>query len=407
MGMKVVVTDYRPEWAEEFEREAEKLRAAFGEGLVALYHVGSTAVPGLAAKPIIDILPVVKEIADADRAAPALAELGYEGLGEYGIPGRRYFRKGGDNRTHQLHVFAAENKGEIGRHLAFRDYMRRHPDEAEKYGALKKKLAAAFPEDIDGYCDGKDAFVKEAEKRALQESAALRYLSENPALFVDMSECVKRGAAEILYAGEDGVFLAEKSSLIHMLAADSEEAARALLERCPMNLPEGERKFVVAHGEGVRRAVYSRFSVRAETPCYQVMYAGAPLPLKGLLHFRRAGREEAEIIGREYKLESPENIEKLCKEGKIWCGFAAGEEGEVFVGFIGRHPEGSMGLLQVFPEYRRRGYGEELESFMIDKFLEEGLVPYAHIIDDNRKSVNLQKKLGYVFADEKIFWMAL
>lgn len=76
-----------------------------------------------------------------------------------------------------------------------------------------------------------------------------------------------------------------------------------------------------------------------------------------------------------------------------------------FVGFIGRHPEGSMGLLQVFPEYRRQGYGEELESFMINRFLEEGRVPYAHIIVDNEKSMNLQKKLGYEVADKKIYWL--
>lgn len=403
--MKVVVSEYRPEWADEFRRESERLKGAFGDSLLGLYHIGSTAVPGLAAKPVIDMLAVVKEIPDADKAAPALEALGYEGLGEYGIPGRRYFRKGGENRTHQLHVFGQDSKGEIARHLAFRDYLRRHPETAAEYGNLKKKLAAEFPEDIDGYCDGKDKFVKAAEREGLKEEAALRYFQGDPPLYVDMAECVRRGAAQILYAAEDGVFLYEKSSRIHMLAADP-GAVLKILSISP-HFPEGNRKFIVAHGEETRAGVYSRFSVRAETACYQVMYAGAPIPLKGLLRFRLPGKEEKEKIKREYKLESPENLERLCAAGKICCGFA--EEGgrEAFVGFIGRHPEGSMGLLQVFPEYRRRGYGEELESFMIDKFLEEGLVPYAHIIDDNRKSMRLQEKLGYTFADRKIYWLAI
>lgn len=403
--MKVVVTDYNPEWEKEFDREAEKLREAFGGGLVAVHHIGSTSVPGLAAKPIIDIMPVVKDIAEADRAAPALEKLGYEGLGEYGIPGRRYFRKGGDNRTHQLHVFAESSASEIARHLAFRDYLRRHPGEATEYGILKRALAKKFPGDIEGYCDGKDAFVKATEREAMKEYTALVRFSRNRALFVDMAECVRRGAARVLRADGKGVLLYEKSSGIHMLEANSAEDARALLRETPLQMSEGDRKFIVAHGDGVRDAVYDLLSVRAETACYQVMYAGKPLPLGGKLRFGLPGRAETEKIKEEYKLESPENIERLCAEGKIWCGYE--RESGAFVGFIGRHPEGSMGLLQVFPAYRRRGYGEELESFMIDKFLEEGLVPYAHIIDDNEKSMNLQKKLGYEVADEKIYWLAL
>lgn len=79
--MKVVVTDYNPEWEKEFDREAEKLREAFGGGLVAVHHIGSTSVPGLAAKPIIDIMPVVKDIAEADRAAPPSKSSAMRGWG--------------------------------------------------------------------------------------------------------------------------------------------------------------------------------------------------------------------------------------------------------------------------------------------------------------------------------------
>ena len=96
-------------------------------------------------------------------------------MGEFGIAGRRYFRKGGDERTHQVHVFSADNVRDVERHLAVRDYLRAHADRAEAYGRLKRALAARFPSDIEAYCDGKDAFVKALERDALawkRQSAA-------------------------------------------------------------------------------------------------------------------------------------------------------------------------------------------------------------------------------------------
>lgn len=165
--MHVRVTDHDPRRARLFEEEAARIRAVLGENCVAVHHIGSTAVAGLAAKPVIDIMPVVKDLAPVDGLNHAFEALGYECMGEYGIPGRRYYRKGGDERTHQIHLFAEESAADISRHLAVRDYLRAHPAEAAEYGALKRSLAARFPEDIEGYCDGKDAFVRALEERAL------------------------------------------------------------------------------------------------------------------------------------------------------------------------------------------------------------------------------------------------
>lgn len=89
-------------------------------------------------------------------------------MGEFGIPGRRYFRKGGHNRTHQIHAFQYNNMEEIERHMAFRDYLREHPEVCIKYGELKSQLAEQYPNDIDGYGDGKDDFVKSVEKEAIK-----------------------------------------------------------------------------------------------------------------------------------------------------------------------------------------------------------------------------------------------
>ncbi|OUO94660.1 hypothetical protein B5F39_01945 [Cloacibacillus sp. An23] len=165
--MPVRVVDYDPKWPEMFDAEAAVLREIIGDNLIAIFHIGSTSVPGLKAKPIIDMLPVVRDAAALDALGDKFAEAGYEAMGEFGIPGRRYFRKGGEKRTHQAHAFQYDDVYSILRHVAFRDYMREHAGARAAYGALKAELAARFPNDLGSYCDGKDEFVKEYEKRAL------------------------------------------------------------------------------------------------------------------------------------------------------------------------------------------------------------------------------------------------
>ena len=133
-----------------------------------LHHIGSTAISGIPAKPIIDILMEVTELQSLDEMSPAIESLGYEVMGEYGIPRRRYFRRNdaSGTRTHQIHAFEV-GSGEVNRHLAFRDYMRAHPTAAQAYGELKLRLAGQHPHDIEAYMDGKDAFIKTNETLAV------------------------------------------------------------------------------------------------------------------------------------------------------------------------------------------------------------------------------------------------
>ena len=165
--MNVIVTAYNPNWPALYEQEAQAIRQILGKELIAIHHIGSTSVLGLFAKPIIDIMPVVAHIEAVDPLSAQFEALGYEVMGEFGIPGRRYFRKGGDNRTHQIHIFEQSNQYDIIRHLAVRDFLRCHPQDAKAYGELKQQLALRFPQDIESYCDGKDAFVKDLEHRAV------------------------------------------------------------------------------------------------------------------------------------------------------------------------------------------------------------------------------------------------
>ena len=158
---------HSPGWAAGFRAEAQRLTAVLGEEVVAVHHIGSTAIPGISAKPIIDILLEVREVERLDDLGPEMAGLGYEGRGEFGLPGRRYFTKTTDGRrTHQIHAYTTGNP-ELERHLAFRDFMISHPDNARSYSKLKEDLARAFPTDIEGYMDGKDVFIKEMEREAL------------------------------------------------------------------------------------------------------------------------------------------------------------------------------------------------------------------------------------------------
>jgi GrpB-like predicted nucleotidyltransferase (UPF0157 family) len=152
-----------------FRTESDLVCQALGPNAVAIHHIGSTSIPCIFAKPIIDMLVEATDINTIDSRNAAMEAIGYEVMGECGIPGRRYFRKDDAEgiRTHHVHTFAAGTHG-IERHLAFRDFMRAHPTFAEQYSDLKRKLARAYPDSIEQYMDGKDGFMKEMERRAAQ-----------------------------------------------------------------------------------------------------------------------------------------------------------------------------------------------------------------------------------------------
>lgn len=162
----VVVVEYDPAWPAAYERERALIAAALGALLLDIEHVGSTSVPGLGAKPIIDIMAGVPSFQEGHRCVGPMERLGYEYKGEFGIPGRHYFRKiQNDVRSHQVHM--VEAGGEFWRrHLLFRDYLRSHPDEALRYFELKLRLADEYRHDREGYAEAKSAFIQAALARA-------------------------------------------------------------------------------------------------------------------------------------------------------------------------------------------------------------------------------------------------
>ena len=154
----IVVVDYDPSWPLTFGSLRAPLWDAVRDVALAVEHVGSTAVPGLAAKPIIDIDVIVSARAETRAAVDRLAAVGYVHQGTLGIEGREAFESPAGLPAHHLYV-CVQGSAALINHLTLRDYLRGHPDRAAAYGHLKKQLAAQFPTDIDKYVAGKTDFV--------------------------------------------------------------------------------------------------------------------------------------------------------------------------------------------------------------------------------------------------------
>lgn len=167
MSRAVIVSEYDGNWPRLFEEEAARISRVFHPLPIQLHHIGSTSVEGLSAKPVIDILGEVEDLEQADAKNHDLEKKGYTAKGENGIRGRRYFvKKNGEDHLVHLHIFNRESD-HVLRHLAFRDFLKTHPDIADFYGNIKLELAAAYPDDIDSYIEGKNAAVKKIEMEAL------------------------------------------------------------------------------------------------------------------------------------------------------------------------------------------------------------------------------------------------
>lgn len=166
---RVEVVPYNPEWKTLFENEKQLLESIFLPAEVEVHHIGSTSVPGLSAKPIIDIMLAADSLEQVEKATPAIEGAGYEAKGENGIPGRRYFQKHDENGIRKVHLHSFEKGShQLYRHIVFRDYLRSHPREASKYSEVKEKAARKYEFDIDSYIAEKSPIVKEIEQKAMQ-----------------------------------------------------------------------------------------------------------------------------------------------------------------------------------------------------------------------------------------------
>lgn len=163
----VTIAPYDPEWPLMAELESMRLSAALGPALLRWEHFGSTAVPGLAAKPVIDLMGIVVSLEDLDWRRPLIEAAGYEWFGEFGIAGRRFNPLTRDGRrTVHLH-FYRQDSVQVGRHLCVRDYLRAHPAAVREYEAEKRRAAAIHPDDSLAYNREKNVWVNRLERAAM------------------------------------------------------------------------------------------------------------------------------------------------------------------------------------------------------------------------------------------------
>ena len=155
---KVVVVEYDPGWPETFARLRDAVWPAVAEHAHSIEHVGSTSVPGLAAKPVIDMTIVVRDDAGLPRVIASLADIGYTHRGDLGVAGREAFRAPAALPRHHLYACVAGDKS-LMNHLAVRDTLRGDAERAQAYGDLKQQLATRFPDDMESYLEGKTDFI--------------------------------------------------------------------------------------------------------------------------------------------------------------------------------------------------------------------------------------------------------
>jgi GrpB-like predicted nucleotidyltransferase (UPF0157 family) len=174
----IEIHPYDPDWPAAYERERRLILDAFAEPPLVIEHMGSTAIPGLPAKPIIDIIVQVRDLTEAHAAVPALEATGYSFWRDNPDKTKLYLVKGlppAPRRTHHLHIY--DDAAEITRHLLFRDHLRASPEGLAAYLALKQDLAARFHDDREAYSKGKTAFIDDL---VLSLGGPPRRISWNP-----------------------------------------------------------------------------------------------------------------------------------------------------------------------------------------------------------------------------------
>jgi GrpB-like predicted nucleotidyltransferase (UPF0157 family) len=168
--IRVVLVPHSSEWGAKASEESSRIATALAANLVFVHHVGSTAIPSICAKPILDLMPEVHSLDSLDAMKPCLQRLGYEWWGEYGIRGRRFCTLNDaatGRRLVQLHCFQTGDV-EIERHLAFRDYLRARPEVAFAYNEEKQRCRDLHPDDSHSYTDAKAPWIDSMMPRALE-----------------------------------------------------------------------------------------------------------------------------------------------------------------------------------------------------------------------------------------------
>ncbi len=232
----------------------------------------------------------------------------------------------------------------------------------------------------------------------MTEQEILAYLEQDKVLRIDMIEAIRRGGAKVLYTEPDAVLLM-KMDRFCLIVSDTVEAG----ERALKTVPEGVCLFV-AHNEPSRDAVFKTFPfINHASACWQAYYAGKdPIPVPDVCEIRPFPLEQVPFLMSIYDPDGhPARYEEGVKRGDVLAAYVDGE----IAGFIGFHGDGSGGMLEVLPKFRRRGIGSALEIALHNLALSRGWTPYGQIYTTNDASRKLQESLGMTISDGAIYWM--
>ena len=226
---------------------------------------------------------------------------------------------------------------------------------------------------------------------------ALSYLERDPLHTMDMLEPLRRGQARVEGLREDGALVYDGPSKTYFLAAESREAGDALCAGV-----EAPYLFV-AHDRENAEFFRDKFGFRVAQECWPAAYLSkTPLPVPGDLDIRRLGQEHFSVVYDNYSTFSDADYVKArIREGVMHGAFQNGR----LMGFIGMHAEGSVGMLEVLPQYRRRGVAAALMAYQANWCLEQGYVPFSQIFLGNEASLRLHQKVGYSISEKPLFWV--
>lgn len=233
----------------------------------------------------------------------------------------------------------------------------------------------------------------------MNSDLAQQYLSRDYLLHVDMLECIRRGNADLRFASEQGVLLFDTGGEVFLMSANDKPTANQMIDL--MRDPE----MITAHQDfyiPTLLASYPRLSIFME--CYNAAYL-EPQPMPepaGRCVIQPLDASHIDFVQQHYtnKLEREYILERL-QSGAIIGAYVDGQ----LAGFAGSHIEGSIGMVEVLPEYRRRGIAEVLEARIANQMLTLGYVPYAQIVVSNQPSLALQQKLNFTISEHKLWWL--
>lgn len=231
----------------------------------------------------------------------------------------------------------------------------------------------------------------------------LKFLYRNYLLHVDMIECIKNQGYRIIESNNKGVLISDKDNIVVMLSVIDINSKRDFISKIPK-----EAKMIVAHQEFYVNYLKEIFNVTDEMKCYQSVYTKKnPLTIDNSnIEIRILGEEYAEYVFNNYSSKDTSDIDYIRDRIKTNTMLGAFIDKKL-VGFVGTHEEGSIGILEVIPEYRNMGIGKKLQKYATNLALSQHRIPYGQVKINNESSIRLQKKLGFEISEDIVYWLII